>query len=90
MLPGSLETIRRGDYNPCQSVAHMCCTLAPLKRLCTPGGYCDDLGARLQGQLPHPDEVLRDLGQPLLVLVHKKLGPVRQVFIHLYCAQFPL
>ena len=50
---------------------------------CSPGGDCDDLRARLQRQLAHADQVLRDLREPLLVLVHQELGPERQVLIDL-------
>ena len=49
----------------------------------SPRGDGDDLGARLESQLPHADEVLRDLCQPLLILMHQELGPVRQMLIHL-------
>ena len=48
-----------------------------------PGGHSHDLGLGLERKAPHADEVLRDLGQPLLVLVHQELGPVGQVLIYL-------
>ena len=34
-------------------------------------------------QLSHADEVLRDLREALLALVHNKLGPVQQVVVDL-------
>ena len=49
----------------------------------TPGWHGHDLGLGLQGKPPHADEVLRDLRQPLLVLVHQELRPVCQVLIDL-------
>lgn len=49
-----------------------------------PGWFRDDLGLRLESELAHADEVLRDLGQALLVLVHQELGPVHEVLIDLF------
>ena len=48
-----------------------------------PGGHGHDLGLGLERKAPHADEVLRDLGQPLLVLVHQELGPIGQVLVYL-------
>ena len=48
-----------------------------------PGGHGHDLGLGFEREAPHADEVLRDLGQPLLVLVHQELGPVGQVLVYL-------
>ena len=48
-----------------------------------PGGHCHDFGLGLKRKAPHAYEVLRDLGQPLLVLVHQELGPVGEVLIYL-------
>lgn len=41
------------------------------------------LGARLQLEFAHADQILRDLGQPLLALVRQKLGPELQMLIDL-------
>ena len=49
----------------------------------SPAGDGGQLGRGPQGELAHANEVLRDLGQALLVLVHQELGPVLQVLVHL-------
>ena len=41
------------------------------------------LSAHFGRQAPHANEVLGDLCQPLLVLVHQELGPVLQVLVYL-------
>lgn len=43
----------------------------------------DQLGLCLECELAHADEVLRDLCQALLVLVHQELGPVGEVLVQL-------
>ena len=49
----------------------------------SPAGDGGQLGRGPQGELAHPDQVLRDLGQALLVLVHQEFGPVLKVLVHL-------
>ena len=49
----------------------------------SPAGDGGQLGRGPQGEPAHPDQVLRDLGQALLVLVHQELGPVLEVLVHL-------
>ena len=61
----------------------ICINIISEHRRRQPGGHCHDLGLGLERKAPHADEVLRDLGQPLLVLVHQELGPVGQVLIYL-------
>ena len=49
----------------------------------SPRRHGDELGPRLELQATHAHQVLRDLGQPLLVLVHQELGPVNEVLVYL-------
>ena len=49
----------------------------------SPAGDGGQLGRGPQCELAHADQVLRDLGQALLVLVHQELGPVLEVLVHL-------
>lgn len=49
----------------------------------SPRRHGDQLGPHFELQLAHAHEVLRDLGQPLLVLMHQELGPVGQVLVQL-------
>lgn len=57
--------------------------LAPRLALLQLCGHGDELGADLLGHLAAADEVLRNLGQPLLVLVHQELWPEREVSVDL-------
>lgn len=51
---------------------------------CIPGGKRYDLQARFAGQLAHSYQVLCDLCEPLLVLMHQELGPERHMLIDLH------
>lgn len=53
-------------------------------REAVPSCQCDQLGFDSQRQLAHAYQVLRDLGQPLLVLVYQKLWPEFQMLIKLF------
>ena len=48
-----------------------------------PGRQRHELGPGLEREAAHANEVLCDLGQPLLVLVHQELGPEGQMLVNL-------
>ena len=56
---------------------------APAATALVPGWHGHQLGPHFELQAAHAHQVLRDLGQPLLVLVQQELGPVGQVLVHL-------
>ena len=61
----------------------LCARVLLVCGITAPGGKRHHLEAWLRLQFPHAYEVLRDLRQPLLVLVHQEFGPVGQVLIDL-------
>jgi hypothetical protein len=69
--------VHRSCYAMAQS--HLMCTAAHAAHLLVDG---DHLGAGLELELPHADEVLVYFGQPLLVLVLQVLGKELQLRGH--------
>ena len=57
----------------------------------SPGRERHKLWSGLESEAAHADEVLSDLCQPLLVLVHQEFGPKGQVLVNLLqCLHVPL
>jgi len=81
--PHPLANSRRTLDRAVQPRRHLRLGLPPLLPLLRARGHRHQLGRDAGGQLAAADEVLRDLGQPLLVLVDQELGPVLQVRVQL-------